>query len=741
MSFCVAGNTCSPGLASRSPDRDEVLHLSRKLSGGHVQTALAVPGLHCGNCIRTVEAALGRLPFVRTARVNLSSKRVVLDWDANAADPARVVETLERAGFQAYPIPVDRIETDGTLKGLVLALGVAGFAAGNIMLLSVSVWSGAEGSTRDLFHWISALIAIPAVAYSGRIFFRPAWAALRTARLNMDVPISLAVLLAVGMSLYETWTHGPDAYFDASVGLLFFLLIGRTLDHMMRDRARSAVQGLGRMSSEGATVIDENGARRWISVDDLEPGMRLALVAGDRVPVDARVLAGESDIDGALATGESVPTRAAPGTDLPAGVLNLTGALTVEALRTAKDSFLAEMIRMLDAAEGGEARYRRLADRAAAIYAPVVHLAALATFLGWLWATGDWHRAILVAISVLIITCPCALGLAVPIVQVVAASRLFRRGIMIRDGAAMERLATIDHVIFDKTGTLTAGVPELRGADRHDQRTLATAAALARHSRHPYSTALVAAAETAGIVPDAEFDTVTEIPGNGIEAIQGGSLYRLGRAAWVTGAAQATTAGVVLARDGTTIDRFKFTDRPRPHARDAVDALVHSGLDVEVLSGDAAIAVAETAETIGLPAWRAGQAPADKIARIEQLRDEGHRVLMVGDGLNDAPSLAMADVSMVPATAADVGRQKAGLVFLRPGLEAVPLAIETARRARTLIQQNFGLAILYNAVAIPLAVAGFASPLVAALAMSISSVLVTLNALRLADLRPETAVE
>ena len=401
------------------------------------------------------------------------------------------------------------------LTELLWAVAIAGFAAGNIMLLSVSVWSGAIGATRDLFHWVSALIALPALAFAGRIYYRSAWSALRHGRMNMDVPIAIGVSLAYSMSLYETITHGDHAYFDASVSLLFFLLIGRTLDHVMRDRARQAVIGLARLEPRGALVVAADGSREYRPVGEIEAGMRLMIAAGERIPVDGRIEDGRSDIDCSAVTGENEPILGERGVLVRAGTLNVSAPITLLALKPASDSFLADMVRMMEAAEGGRARYRRIAERVSALYAPVVHLTALVTFAGWMVVDGDWHRAMTVAIAVLIITCPCALGLAVPIVQVMAARRLFEAGIMVKDGSALERLAEADIAVFDKTGTLTMGRPRLIGAEEIDPATLRHAAELAAHSRHPMSRA-IAAASGAGAARVVYTD-LREEPGLGVE--------------------------------------------------------------------------------------------------------------------------------------------------------------------------------------------------------------------------------
>ncbi|MGF7008194.1 cation-translocating P-type ATPase [Aminobacter sp. BE322] len=714
------------GGASKGPSREELALSSRSVPGSLRQIDLSVPGVHCGACMVNIEAALSALDGVEHARVNLSTKRVSVRWREAAGVPP-IVDALARLGYESHLFEQGTDDKDETLAELIRGLGIAGFAAANIMLLSVSVWSGAEDATRDLFHWISALIALPALAYSGRIFFRSAWGALRNGRTNMDVPISIGVLLAYGMSLYETANSGPHAYFDASASLLFFLLIGRALDHVMRERARVAVKGLARLAARGATVLQADGSNAYLPVGDIRPGMQIMLAAGERVPVDARVIKGYSELDCAIVSGESDPVAVEPGAVLRAGTLNLIGPLTIEATAAAEDSFLAEMMRLMEAAESGRGGYRRIADRASALYAPVVHLTAFLAFLGWMAASGDAYRAITIAIAVLIITCPCALGLAVPIVQVAAARRLFEAGIMVKDGSAMERLAEIDTVVFDKTGTLTLGMPKLVKAGELSSRTLSLAAAIALHSRHPISRALADAAESGS---EWTFDRVDELPGFGLEARSGADTYRLGRAEWALHDAGAAR-GTVLARNGALEAEFRFEDQLRSGAASAVAALRQRGLAVEILSGDRAEAVATVATALGIAQASAGVLPSGKVARLEQLKAEGRKVLMVGDGLNDAPALAAAHVSIAPASAADIGRSAADFVFLRESLAAVPLALATSREAKRLIRQNLILAVVYNAIAVPIALVGYVTPLVAALAMSGSSVIVIANGLRL----------
>jgi len=723
---CCAHLASSEAAGAHSTARDEIAIASRTLGQGLHQVELSVPGVHCAGCIRAIETGLMRVPGIEDARVNLSSKRVSVKWRGDT--PPDLLGGLDALGFPGHLTDPDEDRKDPELGRLIRALAVAGFSAMNIMLLSVSIWSGADPTTRDVFHWISAALALPALLYSGRIFFVSAWGALRRGRTNMDVPISIGVCLAFGLSLYDTVQSGSHAYFDAATSLIFFLLIGRTLDHVMRERARVAVRGLARLAPRGATILRDNGRRDYLPVDEIEPGMRIVLAAGDRIPVDGVVVEGASDLDCAIATGESTPRHAEAGVAVQAGMLNLSGPLTMVVTARAEASFLAEMMRLMEAAEGGRARYRRIADRAAALYSPVVHATAFLTFVGWMVATGDWHTAITIAIAVLIITCPCALGLAVPIVQVMASRRLFENGILVKDGSAIERIAEIDTVVFDKTGTLTLGRPRLvtkDGASIHD---LAIASTIAGLSRHPLSRAIAAEEPAADVV----LSDVIEHAGLGIEARIGESTYRLGRPEWaLADGMRKEDANTVLGKDGQLATRFTFEDALRPRAKEAIEVLRDASLHMAMLSGDARGAVMSVAANLGIGDFASGLLPAEKVDQLQAMAAEGHKVLMLGDGINDAPALTTAYVSMAPATAADIGRNAADFVFLREGLDALPTTLAIAQEAGRLVRQNFAVAIAYNAIALPVAIAGFVTPLVAALAMSLSSLLVVANALRL----------
>ena len=696
--------------------------LSRKLGDGTAQLEFAVPDAHCAACIRTIETSLTALPIVRSARVNLTRRRVRVIYDP-AGKPSQFAPTIKAAGYHTYVLdPSQESDGDPVLAELIRALGVAGFAAGNIMLFSVSIWSGANDATRDLFHWISALIALPAIAYAGRIFFRSAWRSLRVGKTNMDVPISIGVILATALSLFETIHSGQHAYFDGATMLLFFLLIGRTLDHLMRERARNTITGLARLQPPGATVIGDDGSREYLKLSEIEPGMTLEIKAGERIPVDSVLLSAGVSFDYSIITGESLPHGIDTGQPVVAGAASLAGPILVRTERAATDSFLARMAAMMDAAETAKTRPRRIADRAASFYAPVVHTIAISTFLGWGLLGGDWHAALMNAVAVLIITCPCALALAVPIVHVVAAGRLFENGILMKDGAALERIAEIDSVAFDKTGTLTSGMPRLVRSSFHDDAAAAMAAAMAASSTHPLSRAIARSLDRAPFV----LAEVAEVAGKGIEAHAEGAVWRLGSARWCGTEARSGEGSVWLTRDGAVMGSFAFEDSLRPDAAAAVAALGRLNLPVRLLSGDAPAPVLAAAQQAGIALARHSLTPEDKLTDVA-----AGKTLMVGDGINDAPALRAAHASMAPSSAADIGRNAADFVITGETLDAVPFAIGTARGAARIVVENLTIAIGYNAIAVPLAISGHVTPLIAAIAMSLSSLIVVLNAMRL----------
>ncbi|MCU0730825.1 MAG: heavy metal translocating P-type ATPase [Hyphomonas sp.] len=690
---------------------------------------MTVRGAKCGACLSRIEGAVSALPGVRAARFNLSSGKLDVSWTGDLA-PMRISEAISGLGYGVAPL--DSNSGDAAHKkeeqSLLLAMGVAGFATANIMLLSVSVWGGHNEmgeATRQGLHAVSGMIALPTLLFSGRPFFRSAWNVLKRRRTNMDVPISLALILAFSVSVAETIRGGEHAYFDAACMLLFFLLIGRFLDARVRRRAYSAARDLAALANRTVTRITDSGVHVSVRADEIRPGDRVLLAPGERAVVDMTIERGESEIDESLVTGESLPRISVPGMQLMAGSVNLSQPLVGRATAASADSLLSDIGRMLEAGEQKRSTYRRIADRAVSLYVPVVHSTALLTFLGW-WISGlGLRESILIAVSTLIITCPCALALAAPVVQVVAAGRLFRGGAYLKSGDALERIAACDHVVFDKTGTLTLGTPRLL-AGSATTKDIADAAQLARASRHPLSRAVTLAAGPGPVAMG-----VKEHPGLGLEGSIDGVVCRLGSADWTGASARLhSNASLFFVRGASAPIELRFEDDIQAGAAEAIVHLRRLGLSVEIVSGDRADAVADVASELGVNKWTASASPRDKVRRLEALQAQAKQVLMVGDGLNDAGALALAHASAAPGGALDVSQSASDAVY-SGGLGALPLLVTTARKAKAIMLQNFGFAAAYNLVAVPIAILGYATPLVAAIAMSGSSLIVCLNALRL----------
>jgi P-type Cu2+ transporter len=709
---------------------DLVRHIVTRPDGSKELT-LAVDGLQCGACVWLIESVLAKEPGVTAGRVNMTTRRLRLAWQGPDEDADRLVGRIEALGYRLVPFDMSALAAtqDRTGRMLIRSLAVAGFAAGNVMLISIGIWAG-QGHVLDhigpatmaLLHWVSALIAMPAIAYAGRPFFTSALAALRQRRTNMDVPISIGVLLVTGMSLAQTMQGGDHTYFDSAVTLLFFLLVGRVLDHRARGQARATAEQLLALRATDVAVVQPDGTIRRQAQEQVAEGDRVLVAAGERIGVDGVLEHGSSALDTSLVTGESLPVQAGPGTAVYAGTLNLGATLTVRTTATGGSTLLAECVRLIEAAETRRGRFVVLADRVARRYAPAVHLCALLTFVLWFFVIGvPAGQALLTAAAVLIITCPCALALAVPAVQVIATGRLFRGGVLLKSPTALERLAEVDTVVFDKTGTLTE--PLLALAGDPDPADLREAASLAVSSRHPLARSLVAAC--GAVVPA---DGVVEHPGQGLSL----GAIRLGSREFC-GNADAVAAGpeMWLVRPGRPPVRFGFNECPRADAASVLAQLRGMGLTVRLISGDRTEPVQRIAAELGIQDWTACCSPVDKVALVEGLRTEGRKVLMVGDGMNDSPALAAASVSASPATAADVSQTVADLVFQGARLQPVLIALRTARRSRRVMQQNLALSIGYNAVMVPLAIAGWVTPWLAAAAMSSSSLLVMANSLRL----------
>ncbi len=720
---------CPSGLEppTRSAGSDYSAFVQSK--GAQKSLTLSVRGAKCGGCLSKIETAVGAVPGVEYVRMNLSNGKLKVGWQGPTSANS-IVDRVTALGYGVSAYSEDGSEKAAKReeRALLISMGVAAFALANIMLLSVSVWGGhgeMGSDTRTALHAISGLIAFPVLVFSGRHFFQSAWSVLKHGRANMDVPISLALVLAFSVSVWETLADGDHAYFDASVMLLFFLLIGRFLDARLRRQAHAAAHDLAALQNRSVNRLGQDQSVESVRAEDVRRGDTILLAAGERAVIDIKIASGTSTVDESLVTGESLPRLIQTGETLYAGTVNLDHPITGEALGSTSDSLLADIAQMLEAGEQKRARYRQIADKAVSLYVPFVHTTAAVTLIAWLLLGAGVRDAIMVAVATLIITCPCALALAAPVAQVVASGRLFRKGVYLRSGDALERFAEIDHLVFDKTGTLTLGTPSLISVHRDAE--LSRAAHLARASRHPLSRAIVAVAGAGPIASQ-----VKEMPGLGVEGEIDGKSYRLGSAEWVGVEAGSDAGGPALwfAGEDQAAVQFHFQDQLQADAGKVFADLREQGFEMEILSGDSPEAVHKVADQVGIATWHAKVSPQDKVDRLTALSAAEKKVLMVGDGLNDAGALAMAHASLAPGGAMDVSQSASDAVYAG-GLSAIVTVLKVAKRTKRVMLQNFGLAAAYNMIAVPIAVTGHVTPLIAAIAMSASSLIVTVNALRM----------
>ncbi|MEM7070202.1 MAG: heavy metal translocating P-type ATPase [Pseudomonadota bacterium] len=693
-------------------------------SGNHI--VLHVNDIRCAKCISTIESCLKKEKAINFCRVNMSTNRLAITWQGKADLIDDFAKKINQAGYQLSAIQTDQESKNKESDSLLRYMAIAGFAMGNIMLISVTLWSSDRHimgvATREFLHWVSAMIALPTVFYSGRPFFLSALSALKAKRTNMDLPISLALILTSLMSVHETIIGAEHAYFDSVVMLLFFLLIGRWLDAKVRNKARAHASELLALLSGTATLIKHNKTHK-VKISDLSPGDQIMIAVGEKIPSDARVIEGTSEIDTSIVTGESIPKKISVGSTLYGGTINLTAPLICNILQPSNDSLLANVIRLMEQAEQGRAKYRRLADKAASLYTPVVHLLAIGAFIGWFFF-GDlaWQQSLLIAITTLIITCPCALALAVPAVQVLAMEWLMKRAILVKNGEALEKLSTITTIVFDKTGTLSEGKIRLND-HKYDPMIKKIAASLADYSRHPLSRSISAHFK----VKRLDVSDVNEKPGIGLEGVIAGKRYFLGKDLDHKAKHQMS---VLLKQNDQEMAGFTFKDKIRQGAGQTIASFQNQGIKTVMLSGDHPVIANKMASELAIGEVKASMLPDQKQNFIQSLQKKGERCLMVGDGLNDAPALAQADVSMSPSTGMDITQNTADIVFQGKSLESVFSSWQLSRFTTNLIKQNFALAVIYNCCAIPLAVMGYVTPFIAAIAMSASSLIVIGNSFR-----------
>ena len=714
-------------------------HVVRELPGNRRETVVLVEGLRCAACALLVERTLGSVTGVEAVHVNAGARRARIVWDPVRAALPQLIDALAQAGYAARPLDgaalddARRREARDAQKRLV----VAGFGAMQAMMYASALYFGAidprDPSTRELFRWLGLVVATPVVLYAARPFFAGALRVLAARRLGMDVPVALAIALIYAASVIAVLRGGADVYFDSVSMFVFFLLTGRYLEMRARHRSCDLSDALARIAPAFAERETSDGTLVRVGALELLPGDRVHVAHGAGVPADGVLEGGRCRVDEALLSGEAEPIDKRDGDPLVAGSVVVEGTATMRVTRVGADTVLSGIVALIGRASTARPRLAQAGERAAAAFVARVLVLAALTAAGW--SLVDPQRAFAATLAVLVVSCPCAFALAVPAALTRALTVLARRGVLVVRPDAIEQLARATHAMFDKTGTLTDPQIAIDRIEvmRADDRDLALvlAAALARGSRHPVAQAIATAAGTRRQV---RVESPRTEAGCGSSGVIEGRRLRLGRADFALAGAPVPAAladAVVLADDGGAIAAFHVSERLRPGTRTAIDALRASGLAVDIVSGDAPGRVAAIAARLAVPQWRARAQPADKLAHLAALRAAGERVIAIGDGINDAPLLAGADVAVAIASGADIAQASSDIVLAADKLTALADARALARETLAILRQNQRWALGYNLTAVPLAALGFVPPWLAAIGMSVSSIVVILNALRI----------
>lgn len=737
-------------------DLDEVQNEFVHEVGNAREIHLLVEGIHCAACVWLIERALSQLPGILSAQVNLAGRRLLLRWDNSQIKLSRILQRLGEIGYKA--VPFDPEAAEGRIKkqnrALLFRLAFAGFAAMNLMWTSIALYAGAiEGEYRALFYWIGFALSTPTLLYSGWPFLKGAWISLKTRHPSMDLPIAIGATVTWGYSSWITFSGSTTGhvYFDTVVNFLFVILIGRHLEGMSKRSAVAATQRLLDLQPKVATLL-EDGKERIVPIKAIKPGDQVLIRPGDKVPVDGLVIEGHSKLDEAMLTGESNPVSKHPGDRVSAGTLNSEGALTVEVTGTLQNTALGRIIRLVEEAQASKAPIQCTADKIVPWFVFATLFLATVTFLFWIGT--DFEKALMAATSVLIITCPCAFGMSTPMSITVASGQGARHGILIKNGTVLETLSHIKHFVFDKTGTLTLGkmqVDQVIPSEDFDTATLISfAAAVERYSEHSIAKAIVAYGEELEAVQRQHLvKNFTSFAGHGIKADCDGRTLLLGTANWLhtqgvsldsrlmrqSASLESKAIGCVhMAMDAQHAGIIAVTDHLRPDAKQLVARLRAEGMQLTLLSGDRTPVAQAIADELGGMDVIAEVLPEDKHRVIADLQKDGRLVAMVGDGVNDAPALIRADVGIAIGSGTDVSIESADIVLMGDELEKIHLATLLSQRTLRTIRQNISMSITYNLVMVPLAMAGFITPLIAAIAMPISSLAVIGNATRIRHL-------
>ena len=712
----------SPVVVDHSAWQREELarHVVRDLEPRRSEVCLLVDGVRCAGCVWLIERALMQVAGVQVVRINAVSRRARVEFDPEQASLPQLLDVLSRAGYR--PLPLDaaalddarRTESRDALKRLL----VAGFGMMQAMMFAMALWLGAfeemGAATRDLFRWFAFLVATPVVLYSARPFFIGARRSLAARQLGMDVPVALAIALIYLASVVETVIGGAEVYFESVSMFVFLLLIGRYLEMRARHRSADSSDALARLAPAFADRRQADGSLQRVATIELRAGDVVLVTEGGHVPADGLLLERAATLDEALLSGESTPQKKRVGDELVAGSVVIDGPLELRVTHAGADTFLAQMAALASRAQTERPRLARAGERATTHFVARVLSLTVLTAIGWMLF--DPSRALAATLAVLVVSCPCAFALAVPAAITRALGVLARHGVLVVKPDALETLTQVDIAVFDKTGTLTEPMLDthagISGAAIKPEEAMRLALALARESRHPVSLALAAAAQRAGIA-SAMASAIQSIPGSGLEGVVEGRCIRLGRVGYaVSGPAAANLADDVtwLAEDDRVLAGFRLDERLRPDAAATVQALTADGVQSIIISGDAASRVESVAQALGAEQWHARQLPADKLARIGEWQARGHCVMAIGDGSNDAPVLAGADVSVALSSGTELAQANADLVLCSGRLMALVQARTIAQQTRTILRQNQRWALVYNLAAMPLAAFGFVPP-------------------------------
>ena len=726
------------------------------------EAALILENIVCAACIWLNERHIAALPGVLSVEINYATRRARVRWDNGRIQLSAILKAVSDIGYIVHPFDPGRSDEIHARERntAIKRLAIAGLGMMQVMMYALPTYTATDmtDEIRRLMSWASLVLTIPVVLYSAWPFFIGAWRDVRRRMLGMDVPVALGIGTAFAASVYSTFSGRGEVYYDSVTMFIFLLLTGRFLEMNARRRAGAAVEELVKLIPAVATQLPNWPARdeAQVPVARLAVGDHVLVRPGETLPADGLVVEGDSTVSEALLTGESLPITKTRNTRVVGGSLNQASPLVVKIEKLGADTRLAAIVRLLDRAQSEKPRIGRLADRAAAWFVGL--LLVVTAFVGAAWYIIDPSRALWIVVSVLVVTCPCALGLATPTALTTGTGRLTRLGLLTTRGHALETLARATDLVLDKTGTLTLGRLSVRrvvAADGRDADTVrALAAALEAGSEHPIARALrqdrpqgecPAASSLRGlredIVPDLQARDLRNTPGQGIEGRIGERHYRLGAPRFAAAGvappdADDDASWIALSEDGRVIAWFALADTPRPDAAAALAALKTQGLRLHLLSGDAEPAVRAAAAQFGIDDWRACALPEDKLAYVKALQGQGRIVAMVGDGINDAPVLAGAQVSIAMGEGADVAQAAADMVMLGSRFATLAEGVALARKTQKIIRENLGWALGYNLVAIPAATLGYVTPWIAGIGMSASSLLVVLNALRLSDFKP-----